>query len=88
MSQRKIREERGFSADIKGLFHKPEDMENFLEGARIFFCMMAEKGKQISGTSVFTKAVPDYPRKRFLVIYYTFDDKLVCLHNIKSFVIM
>jgi hypothetical protein len=88
MSQRKIREERDFSDALKGLFHKPEEITNFLEGAHIFFCTMAEKGKQISETSVYTKTVPDFPRKRYLVIYYTFDDNLVCLHNVKSFIIM
>ena len=82
---RNIREEHLFSAELQDLIPNGRESDEVLEAALIWFSHRADSGEVIPGTQMHYKVVADFQRNRYLIIFYTMDDKKVYLQSVKPF---
>jgi len=72
-----------FHDELNALIQNPLQASCFLEGAKLFLSHYPDSGEEAC-RSVRTKIVPDTPRNRDLVIYYTVTEELLVLKSIRE----
>jgi hypothetical protein len=84
MSHRSICEDQLFTEDLKRLIPDCRESDEVLQFAMEWFACNADLGNEITD-GMWIKTIPDFPRSRWLVIYYTKTETVVHLRSVRHF---
>ncbi len=87
MKKRNLRAETQFTGELGRLFRTPRKADEILEEATNFFSHSADSCQKIDGTVMFYKIIADFEHKRWLVIFFTMNDRFVMLQSIRAFAV-